>query len=156
MPAKCRTGGGNSSWHTTTPSGRTFTLWSCRRPGFVGSVRAKASKAPEVVNTLIPSIALSGSLDGIGRTIEVAAMFGVGFRPIQGLPGYLVGNDGSVWSCLTASGRYDPGWHPVSLYRRPVRKRSPGYVVVCSVALFSARTALVGSEVGKAVPLPGV
>jgi hypothetical protein len=36
---------------------------------------------------------------------------GVQFRHVPGYPGYCVGDDGSVWSCLTTRRRYYPTWH---------------------------------------------
>lgn len=43
---------------------------------------------------------------------------GVAFKPIAGFPGYVVGDDGSVWSSHRRSSHRPPGWYPV-------RVRSP-------------------------------
>lgn len=53
---------------------------------------------------------------------------GVRFRPVAHLGGYAVGDDGSVWSLHTRDGTRPPGWHRVSVYRRPYGAR---YCVVC-------------------------
>lgn len=45
----------------------------------------------------------------------------VEYRNIAGMPGYRVGNDGSVWSCHRASGRFSGEWR-----RLAIRIRRPG------------------------------
>lgn len=53
---------------------------------------------------------------------------GVQFRPVIGIAGYMVGDDGSVWSPFTKMKSRKPGWYRVSQYRRPYGCR---YCVVC-------------------------
>ncbi len=57
----------------------------------------------------------------------------VEYRDVQGFPGYLVGNDGSLWSCLIKGGngrslgKRGP-WKPYAVRRRQYGGR---YVVTC-------------------------
>lgn len=53
---------------------------------------------------------------------------GVSYRLISGFSGYAVGNDGSVWTRYTISGKYPDGWRRLATYRRPYGSR---YVVAC-------------------------
>lgn len=61
---------------------------------------------------------------------EFPCIPGIEFRNIVGLPGYVIGDDGSVWSPFLKGSPtlLSASWKEMSLYRRPYGAR---YVVTC-------------------------
>jgi hypothetical protein len=84
---------------------------------------------------------INSGLEGVGRTTPTLSQHPPGlevrvmpefdstleFRAITGFPGYMIGSDGSVWSCRKVGGARKKGcrsssegsWHQIKTYPRP-------------------------------------
>ena len=101
-------------------------LWLDRigpRPQQVRAATAPPSAPGSGPDGLPPATPASIPAAGIPAEVPSPSVL---YRPIPGFPGYRLGIDGSVWSCLSQGGRGGVSWPPAWRRLEPVRAKGKG------------------------------